>query len=110
MDANKEQGDAEIRATPPRTLEQLQRDSYWESPEARKLFGFPPDADIDVAEVLLEIIALLRKVNEREGEYQLVIPVCDGSNNSLPSNNIYTLRHTSLFSYCPLQILTLAAY
>ncbi|KAL7525012.1 hypothetical protein ACHAXR_003180, partial [Thalassiosira sp. AJA248-18] len=78
---------------------------YWQSPEAKKLFGFTDDLDdpnavVDVVQSLQDRINLLRKVNATEDGFQLVIPWVVGSNeknNYVSSHNKFTIRQKSLF-------------
>mmetsp|Transcript_27620 Transcript_27620/g.59008 ORF Transcript_27620/g.59008 Transcript_27620/m.59008 type:complete len:743 (+) Transcript_27620:485-2713(+) len=73
---------------------------YWQSSEARKLFGFFGDGDEDinvVVEGLHERINLLKKVQEDDDGYQLVIPMTEDSSLGLSSHNKFTIRNKSLF-------------
>ena len=72
------------------------RELYWQSTEAKKLFGFMNDDDVDVVEALNERICLLQKVNETEHGYKLVIPMTEDS-SCLSTHNIFTIRNKSLF-------------
>ena len=71
---------------------------YWQSPEARKLFGFDAGHDVNVVDGLEERIRLLQKVNSSENGYQLVLPIgAEIGTNYVSSHNKFTIRQKSLF-------------
>ena len=78
--------------------EEEMKNIYWQSNEARLLFGFERDDElVDVREALTEKIELLKEVNSTEGGYQKVIPMTEDSSTCISSHNIFVIRHKSLF-------------
>ena len=72
---------------------------YWQSPEARKLFGFfdIDYGDVDVVEGLHKRIKFLKQVHQREDGYQLVIPMTEDVSLNVSSHNKFTIRNQYLF-------------
>ena len=60
---------------------------YWQSPEAKKLFGFAEYPGVDVVAGLEERIDLLKKVNLYENGYILVLLVCAENGDNYVSNH-----------------------
>jgi len=74
------------------------KNRYWSEPECRKLFGYDKsDESIDVVELLVERIELLKQVQHNEDGYQLVIPMTEEGCQSVSSHNIFVIRQKTLF-------------
>jgi hypothetical protein len=67
------------------------RAQYWMSPESRILFGFDDNNSSDMVEGLNKRIELLKRVNQSELGYELVLKMTEYSASSLNNHNIFTL-------------------
>ena len=73
---------------------------YWMSPEARILFGFDYNDSFNMVEGLNKRIELLKRINQSELGYELVLKMTVYSASSLNNHNIFNVQNKSLFLLC----------